>query len=145
MKQETIDILELFAQFNVLETEFSIVKAKKGKDYLYAIFTDTQSKNDYLLKDYDSESFIIWENEQPANNKKTYGYSRTVYTQGVRMRWDGTGEPDSYEWEESTVEFPTIYDACIGIIHELRENKNTQFNIDLGRLIVEVMDVEDNN
>lgn len=91
-----------------LNSFFHIEEKRKddAEDYLYAVFFSEKSLIDYR-KGYDSADVLIWK----TDDTRKYGFSYLTLQEGVWMRADGTGEPDTYEYVEYKKTYITLIDV----------------------------------
>jgi len=89
---------------------------EKKEDYNIAIFLSKKSLTDYI-DNYDSEDYII-----NQINSGEWFFSKSVCYPGVRMRADGTGEPDMWDIEDSEEKFKTWETAILGVVKDYMDS-----------------------
>jgi len=139
METKTAKILghiRAFAKSRLNPDLFIVQPREKNKeDYLCAIFLSKDAYNDYL-KGIDSEDYIIYANKN--NFTTNYSFSKSVLIPGTYMHKDGSGEPDSYEMEESEILFTNLADCFIAILGSIRETQNDEFTEALMELTIDI-------
>ena len=98
----------------VLRTTLLVCKAKDN-DSEYVAFLSHSSWLAYTIKGLDTADFQIWKGEDGR-----YGFSFIVLQQGVYMRKNGTGEPDSYDWQDHETTYTTLKACLLALVRHIK-------------------------